>query len=205
VIPYGIDLKAFSPRDRGFARETLGIPANAFVMAFVADFVTGPRKGFAVLTQALDMLAASLRNDVWLISVGGGHPVAPAGYRSAHFGRVHNDRLLSLFYSAADVFVLPTLEDNLPTTVLESLACGTPVLGSDVGGVPDMVRHGETGWLFPVGDAAALASRLGELIPRVESVGGMRNQCRTVAEREYAAAIQAGRYQSLYRELSSRG
>lgn len=202
VIPNGIDLDAFAPRDRRFSRETLGIPQNAFVIAFLADVVTGRRKGFHVLQEALEKL--SVQNDVWLISVGSGTPTVPERYGRAHFGRVDNSRLLSLFYSAADVFVTPTLEDNLPTTVIESLACGTPVIGSDVGGVPDMVRAGQTGFLFPTGDANALAELLRRNIEAPVGLASLRPLCRDVAERDYSVAQQARRYAELYREIQSR-
>jgi glycosyltransferase involved in cell wall biosynthesis len=198
VIPNGIDLTAFTPCDRQLAREALGLPREAFVIAFVADNVTTPRKGFQVLTAALERLPD--RADTWLISVGNGSPTVPEGYRSAHFGRVQKDRIMSLFYSAADVFVAPTLEDNLPTTVLESLACGTPVIGSDVGGVPDMVRPGQTGFLFAAGSAGALAELLAPLRQR-EALAGLRPRCREVAEREYSVTLQAHRYEDLYRHL----
>ncbi len=202
VIPNGIDLQAFAPRPRDFARDTLGIPRDAFVLAFVADLVTTPRKGFPVLHAALERVQK--RAGVWLISVGSGQPGVPEGFHAAHFGRISNDRLLSLFYSAADVFVLPTMEDNLPTTVLESLACGTSVIGSDVGGVPDMVRPGSTGFLFPVGDASALGAVLAEVMAQPASLAQLRPTCRAIAERDYSVTLQARRYRAVYEELAAR-
>lgn len=199
VIPYGIDLTAFAPRDFGMARETLGIPLNSFVIGFVADSLTTPRKGFQVLLKALEQI--SIRSGITLLSVGSGEPNIPVEYHSLHQGKVQSDRLLSLIYSAMDVFIIPTQEDNLPLTVLESLACGTPVIGSDVGGVPDMVRPEKTGFLFPNGDSAKLARILSDVMQHRELLSSMRPTCRAIAEREYNMELQAARYRSIYETL----
>jgi glycosyltransferase involved in cell wall biosynthesis len=202
VIPYGIDLDSFSPRDVTLARECLGIPEETFVIGFVADSLTTPRKGFEVLYKALDQLQEQKRGSVSLLCVGSGDPNVPQGYSCFHQGRVQSDRLISLVYSAADVFVIPTREDNLPLTVLESLACGTPVIGSDVGGVPDMVRQGETGFLFPSGDYMKLAEILTSLVSQKDILTQMRPACRSLAEMEYSLILQAKRYRSLYEEFA---
>jgi glycosyltransferase involved in cell wall biosynthesis len=200
VIPYGIDTKAFSPRNQVISRESLGIPAESFVIAFVADKTTTPRKGFDVLRKALERVEA--KNDIILLCVGSGRAEGPKGYRIFHSGRVENDNLLSIIYSASDVFIIPTREDNLPLTVLESLACGTPVVGADVGGVPDMVRPGETGFLFPSGDSTKLAEVISSLLRDRDVITKMRKPCRNVAVNEYSLSIQAEQYISLYDRLS---
>jgi glycosyltransferase involved in cell wall biosynthesis len=199
VIPYGIDTAAFAPRDPGFCRDTLGVPRDRFVIGFGAASVTSKRKGFSVLLKALEALPDKSR--LHLVSVGRGKPAFPEGIPATHCGSINNDRMLSVFYSAADLFVLPTMEDNLPLTALESLACGTPVLGSDVGGVTDMARPGSTGFLFPPGDATALSRTLGELLADPSVLRPMRTVCRRVAETEYALDVQARNYLSLYEQL----
>ena len=111
---------------------------------------------------------------------------------------------MAAVYSAADLFVAPSLQDNLPNTVLESLACGTPVVGSHTGGIPDMVRPGETGWLFETGNAEALRATLQEALA-TRDLTGLRPRCREVAEREYSLELQAERYKKLYEEVAGGG
>lgn len=119
-----------------------------------------------VLQAALERLAST--RPLVLVTVGKGTPKIPSGVALTGLGPLREDRLLRLFYSACDVFVYPSLQDNLPNTVLEAMACGTAVVGSATGGIPDMVREGETGWLATPGDAAALADALGTALADAE-------------------------------------
>ncbi len=105
VIPYGLDTETFAPRDRAFSRDLLGIPRDAKTLLFVAMSSDMRRKGFAVLAEVVRRLSSE---NVFLISVGGGNPQVDPRVRHLHLGNVENDRLLSLVYSAADVFVIPS-------------------------------------------------------------------------------------------------
>jgi glycosyltransferase involved in cell wall biosynthesis len=199
VIPYGLDTDDFAPRDRAVARQVLGIPQDAKVVLFVAQAVGVRRKGFALLAEALESM-----QDVpglFLLSLGSGRPTIRASIRHSHFRSVSDDRLLSLIYSAADVFVVPSLEDNLPATVLEALACGTPVAGFDIGGIPDMVRPGVTGSLASAGDVKGLRRAILDLLQDDEGRREMGASCRRIAEDEYRLDIQARRYEALYEQL----
>jgi glycosyltransferase involved in cell wall biosynthesis len=108
---------------------------------------------------------------------------------------------MSIAMSAADVFVCPTRADNLPNVVLESMACGTPVVGFNVGGVPDMVRPGLTGLLAPPEDVQALRAAIKALLDDENLLGGMSAVCRQIAVNEYSLAVQARRYAELYESL----
>jgi glycosyltransferase involved in cell wall biosynthesis len=105
-------------------------------------------------------------------------------------------------YSAADVFVIPSLEDNLPNTVMESLACGTPVAGFQTGGIPQMVGHQSEGYIAPQGDADELAKGIIYLIDNQEVKS---KNARQKALAEYANSLIAARYRSLYQRLLARG
>ena len=199
VIPNGLDTQAFAPRDRIHAREVLGIPPQAAVVLFVAEWTDNRRKGFALLSEALARL--NKRLNCFLLSLGGHPPAEVLDIPRLHLGVVGNERLLSLIYSAADVFVIPSREDNLPNTVLEAMACGTPVVGFEVGGIPEMVRPGITGLLAPPEDAAALGQAISELLQDHQGRTKMAAQCRRIAVEEYAVEIQARRYGQLYQQL----
>ena len=198
VIPNALDTEFFFPRDKAAARELLGLPATGRIVLFVADAVDRYRKGFDLLCGALDRLQPEA--GVIPVGIGAGRPASrPANYVS--LGCFDNERMTALAYCAADVFVLPTRADNLPNVILEAMACGTPAVAFDVGGVPDMVRPGETGLLAPPEDVGALARALNTLLSDDELRARLAYNCREVAIKEYALDVQARRYVALYEEL----
>jgi glycosyltransferase involved in cell wall biosynthesis len=199
VIPYGLDTDIFSPRDPSIARAVLGVPKSAKVVLFVAGSTDNWRKGFVFLAEALSELTEW--PNLFLVSLGGGTPALNSHIDHLHLGYADNDRLLSFAYSAADVFVISSVQDNFPNTVLEALACGTPVVGFSVGGIPEMVRSGVTGLLAPPGDERALAGAISHLLKNDATRTEMSANCRRIATEEYSLEIQANRYIKLYEAL----
>jgi glycosyltransferase involved in cell wall biosynthesis len=202
VIPYGVDVEAFAPRDRVFARDALGIPQGARVLVFAALNVRERRKGFSLLVEAL----AGLREDpnLFLLVVGGHSAVQEVGIPCRPLGYVSSERLLSIVFSAADLCVVPTLQETGPLIVIESLACGTPVVGFPAGDMPDMVRGGDTGLLVPSADSAALREGIRAMLARPERLAEMRIKCRHVAVGEYSLEILARRHIRLYETMLER-
>lgn len=198
IIPNGLDTEVFAPRNRRFARESLGLPPDATIILFVAAVVQIRYKGFMVLTEALSGLKT--RKDILLVSVGT-KPVLNLDLSHVHLGQITDDRLLALAYSAADLFVIPSLYDNSPNTVLEAMACGIPVVGFETSGVPDMVRHGMTGLLVPRGDVVALRGAVENLLSNPSKREELGSYGRRVALQEYPLAVQAKRYSELYQSL----
>jgi glycosyltransferase involved in cell wall biosynthesis len=133
-----------------------------------------------------------------LLSVGGGEPTLSSELPHVHAGHVESDLLLSAFYSLANIFVIPSRQDNLPNTVLESMACGTPVVGFDVGGIPDMVRPNETGWLVQAEDVRSLRTAIETALSDDIERERMGARCRDVVEAEYTLEVQARAYRRLY-------
>ena len=199
VIPHGLDTETFCPRDRRFAREVLGVPQEARVVLFVGDPVSRSIKGFALLAQALTGLREL--SDLLLISVGSGKPPVEVQTPFLHLGRIDNARLLSLVYSAADIFVIPSILENAPLTALEAIACGTPVVGFAVGGIPEIVRHGVTGLVVPPKDVTALRATMYDLLQDAEKRAEMAMHCRRIAVQEYAMAVHVQRYVELYQTI----
>jgi glycosyltransferase involved in cell wall biosynthesis len=138
-----------------------------------------------------------------VLTVGNGHS-PKFQFPHHHLGGIQSDHLLSFFYSACDLFVCPSLQDNLPNTVLESLACGTPVVAYETGGLPDMVREGVSGRLAKtVGDGGALADAMTGLLLSAEQLREMRPKARDLILAEYTLGIQSGRYREIYRAKRS--
>jgi glycosyltransferase involved in cell wall biosynthesis len=201
VIPYGVDTERFAPRNRASARDALGIPRGAAVVLFLADAINIRRKGFALLAQALAGLEVP---NLFLLSAGRGMTPMDLKAPRLHLGAIDNDRLLSIVYNAADLFAIPSLQDNLPNTVLESLACGTPVVGFNVGGIPDMVRPNVTGLLAMAEDVTSLRGAISELLRDRLRRTTMAAHCRRIALKEYALDVQAQRYVELYQSILQR-
>jgi glycosyltransferase involved in cell wall biosynthesis len=199
VIYFGLSLDLFRPISPVAARRALALPENAFVLGFSADG-TGERiKGFDVLKRAV----SAIGTPSFALAVGAGTPgddrVGECSIRM--LGRVDNPRLQSIVYSAADAFVVPSLEEGLGQVALEAISCGTPIVASDVGGLPEVVLPSESGWLFPAGDADALRARIESLIADPRHAHELRSACRALAERSWALVRQADDYIRLYESL----
>jgi len=199
VIPNGIDTDVFVPRNKSAIRAALDIPRNAKVILFVAASIEIHRKGFEFLSKILS--SCEDIEGLFLISLGSGGSSINVKVPHLHIDRLNNDYFISLVYSAADLFVIPSIQDNLPNTVLESLSCGIPVVGFNTGGIPDMVRPGITGLLVPPRDVAAMHAAIAELLQNPANRAEMSDNCRRIAVKEYALEVQAHRYVKLYEKI----
>lgn len=199
VIPNGLDTNDFAPRDKGFSRDLWNIPRDAKVILFAAESVDAKRKGFAYVAEALSGLNGIEKP--LLVSVGGLKSSIDLPLPHLNLGRINNDRLLSMAYSVADLFVMPSLQESFGQTVTESLACGTPVVAFDGGGPTDMVRPGVTGWLARCGDAGSLRSAIVAALSDDATRMQMSQTCRRIAVDEYSLEIQAAAYARLYERL----
>ncbi len=207
VIPNGVPTDIFKPYPQTQIRESLQVPKDAFVILFGADIVTNARKGFVHLLRALEHVKTLASSDQIALATFGNHAQAAVqhlGFPTFAFDYVDKESELALVYSMADVTVIPSLEDNLPNVVLESLACGTPVVGFDVGGIPDMVEHQVNGYLAPVGDDKGLAEGMRWVMERKLAGGKVRLKCRETALSRYNLPLQAGWYRELYEEILKR-
>jgi len=200
VIPYGLPLDVYTVVDRSLARTALAIDASEPVLLVAAVDWRDPRKGGDIFAQAIARLG--IRITVIILGRGEGLQKADWGNgRVLELGYIDHERTKALAYSSADLLVHPALEDNLPNVVMESIACGTPVVGLPVGGVPDMVRDGSTGWLAEEPNAASLSLGIGRALAEIESGTDLRHSCRDVAVSEYGSDLQAQRYEHLFYRL----
>lgn len=199
VIPYGLDTDAFQPRDREKSRKQFGIPPDAKVVLFIADWAGERRKGLNLLLSAVPALAniSGLR----IVAVGRGIKREQISSPLLVVDYVTDDFSMSHLYSCAELFVIPSLQDNFPNTALEAISCGTPVVGFNVGGVPEIVRDGVTGTTVPSGDSKALAAAIRQLLEDGSLRAAYSSNCRRIAVEEYSLNIQAKRYAELYERL----
>jgi len=198
VIPNSIELDVFCPADRATTRDALGLARDRPTVLFIAEVLTNRRKGMTVLVEALKKLALQ-GTDVDLVSVGGASFPVPAGLTYKHFPYTTDDRLLAQIYCACDAVVISSIQDNLPNTMLEAMACGTGVIGSAVGGIPDFVRDGETGYLVPPGDVQALTSAIGSVARDRTLAKALGARASELVRTECAPQRQASRYLALFK------
>lgn len=209
TIPYSLDTEVFQPIDTARAKLQLGIDPAVTTMMFGAVTAAEERKGFSELIQAL---WHCLDNPAFKQQVADKKiEILCAGYPSdlinvleipvRSFGYVDSDAMMSQLYSAADVFVLPSLEDNLPNTVLEAMSCGTPVVAFDVGGIPDMVGDRTTGRIVPLRDVVKLADAILECVFDPEQRQRMGTTARQRILENYALPMQAQHYVDLFEDL----
>lgn len=203
TIHYGLDTEAYAPRDKAQCRRTLGIPLDAFVVCFGSASLADPRKGLRELLAALRQLGDVPR--LTALMFGAGTLRDPTGLPEVRsVGYLRSSREQAPVYSAADVFVIPSLAEAFGQTALEAMACGTPVVGFDTGGIPDMVRPHRTGLLAPVGDPAALAAAIRWMALHPAERSAMGREARAMAVCEFTLQRQASRYRELYATLLSR-
>ena len=207
TIPNGIDTTRFRPMERPEARAALGLPQEKYLVLFGGIASTRDRnKGYELLTAALLKLPDTLRKQLELVVFGSGPGESPSapGIAVRAVGRVDDDARLARLYAAADLFAAPSLLENLPNTVMEAMACGTPAIGFRQGGMADLIEPERTGYLARPYGVADLAAG----VERILTDGALRRQlganARAKIEREFAIELTAERYARLYREIVDR-
>ncbi|MEO8149863.1 MAG: glycosyltransferase [Bacteroidia bacterium] len=196
-IPNGIDSSRFKRHDKNSAREALGLPKDKCVLLFVAFHNQNiKRKGFIFLHDALNLL----NNDsLFICSVGNADPDTNPQNGIIDLGLIKDENKMSMIYSAADVFVIPSIEDNLPNTVIESLMCGTPVIGYAVGGITDMVKNNENGLLCDEISSRALAETINLFLEKRNDFNS--DTIRNDTIERYDISVQTKFYIELYLHL----
>ncbi len=198
-IANGLDLDTYQPVDRTVARRALGLPATGTLVMVAMPHLADPRKG-ADLLKAL--ATAPGPRPLRLITMGAGQLLTPgAGVEILPLGYVADEARRALAYSAADLLLHAAPEDNLPLTVIEAMACGTPTVALPVGGLPDLVRLGITGWLADGRGHQPLVAALAAALATLATGQSLRESCRAVAQAEYGLDLFVERHLHLYREI----
>lgn len=159
-IPNLLDETIFKPFDKITAKQILNIEPDETVIAFGAVSIDSPYKGWPYLQKTLEILKKDKRlQKISILIFGSGYnkQIADAIPFKTKFVGYLDKYSITIAYNATEVFVVPSLADNLPTTIMESMSCGTPVVGFDVGGIPDMISHKENGYLAKYKDSEDLA------------------------------------------------
>ena len=203
-IPNPIDTSVFCPGDRQEARREEGLPIDRRLVLFVCQRLTNAYKGMDYLIEACRRLAdehPDMKDEVSVVLLGShaDEVAAQLQFPAIALGYVSDEQRMVRLYRAADVFVLPSLSENLPNTIMEAMACGVPCLGFRVGGIPEEIDHQRTGYVARYRDAADLARGLRWLLYEADS-GKMARECVRKVEQCYSQTAVAVKYTEVYQQ-----
>jgi glycosyltransferase involved in cell wall biosynthesis len=201
TIHYGLDVEQHKSVDKLCARRSLGIPDDRFVVGFACSDFSEERKGTALLLKALKILSAQ---KILLVAFGAGKWPTASGAETMRLGTLNSPQLQCLFYSALDVFAMPSRAETFGNTALEAMACETPVIAYAAGGLTDVVVDRETGLLEPeIGSVSGLARMLQWMWQHPAQRQAMGAAARNRVVECFTDALMARRYAELYQQLLS--
>ena len=196
-IPYGLDTSIFKLHNQAFARRVFNLPKDKKILLFVSDVLSNERKGLDLLLEAISAIED---DSLWLCAVGNTKEENSSLRNVSYLGRVNDERLIALVYSACDAFVLPSREDNMPNVKLESIACGVPVIAFPVGGIPDVIQSGNNGVLADEVSSASLYNSIKRFLD--SNYHFSREEIRKDTIENYSFEVQAKRYIRLYNDIA---
>ncbi len=203
VIPNGVASDLFAPGDRLAARRALGLGTERALILVVANRLrTNPWKGYDWVREVAGRLGADESLAVDIVCVGDEGPAEPAGNARVVFaGQIEDARRMADYYRAADVYLHPSRADTFPLAVLEAMSSGLPVVATSVGGIPEQVEQGESGFLVRPGDVEAMAARVSEMVRDPSRARTMGARGRAIVERNFRFEMQVSAYLDWFAEL----
>lgn len=205
VINPGLDLDVYRPMDKKACREILGLSADATLVLFGAlGAASDKNKGLQFLRPALRLLSEQGRMpSAQLVVFGASRPREPEdfGFPTHYFGRLHDDLSLAILYSAADVMVVPSIQEAFGQTASEALACGTPVVAFGATGLLDIVDHQVNGYLARPYDVTDLAGAIWWVLSDSARWAGLSAAARRKCEQYFEFKAVARRYADLYAQV----
>lgn len=204
-IPNPINTDHFKPTDKSQARKALGLPQDKKLILFVSQRVTDPRKGMKYFIKAIHKLSethSDLCGNLGVILLGGGaQQIAQLlPIQTFPIGFITDEEKIIQVYNASDTYVLPSMQDNLPNTIIEAMACGVPCVGFDVGGIPEEIDHLLNGYVAKAGDAGDLARGMRKVLFEADPAMLGRAAVQKV-HKYYSQKVVARRYKELYHRL----
>jgi len=199
-IPNPIDTSVFCPSDKAEARKELGLPLDKNLILFASQKVTDKRKGIDYLCEAAGILESRNREFEFVVMGQNSDMVRDLlPHKVWSMGYVGSESKARLIYNACDMFVTPSLMENLPNTIMEAMSCGTPCIGFATGGIPEMIDHLQNGYVAAYKDSQDLADGMEWVISHQEQAA--RN-ARKKAVGTWDQATVAEKFKKLYKDIS---
>lgn len=198
VIPSCIDINLFKPGDKNQARKNLKLQSDGKkYILFVAENPDDKRKGMDLLLSALGKLKN--KSKICVLVLGKKMEEKHVDFQIIQLGFISKSEDLVNCYNAADFFVIPSVEDNLPNTVIESLACGTPVIGFNIGGIPDMIENNKSGLLSEIYDEQAFIKNI-EFFVDLDNYESYSRNGRAIIEEKFSEETVVSQIAALYQK-----
>jgi len=201
AIPNPIDTAIFSPKDNSANLIKWKLPADKKIILFGAANIMDRRKGIIYLVEALNLLKADFTDEIEIVIFGKNKAfdMTLLPFKVHEMDIITAEENLAELYSLADVFVTPAIEDNLPNTVMEALACGTPVVAFNTGGIPDMIDHLQNGYLAEYKSAVDFAAGISFVLNGTNP--NLATNARTKVLDNFSNEVVAAKYSDLYQSL----
>jgi len=194
IIYNGIEDDIFTPKDKIKVRKLLGIPFGKIVFAFIAESDNRINKGLDLLLEIVNNF-----NPEKVIFYAIGNIEKRSDINIRYFGKIENDNKLASIYSAVDAVIIPSREDNLPNVLLEALSCGTPVIGTPVGGILDIINNGVNGYITNYISSVSIMNSLNLFIKNKDMFN--REKIREFSINKFSLSLQARKYIELYKKI----
>jgi glycosyltransferase involved in cell wall biosynthesis len=204
VIRNGIDIATFQPRDKSQARYDLHLPSDTYILLFVAQGIhTNAYKDYNTIQAAVEIMANEPnKQKILFLALGGEGPVQKIRNVEIHFIPFQNNpELVATYYQAADIYLHAARADTFPNTVLEALACGTPVIATAVGGIPEQIVDGKTGFLTQPENAADMAEKIIQLLGNQDLLRKMGVAAGNYASTHFGLDRMVNNYLNYYQEV----
>lgn len=195
----GVNIKQFYPMDADKLRDKYKIPKAKYYIAFIAADFSNRYKGFRNLKKALDEVKTP--EDYTLLVVGNSKQIQSISqsFQIVHFGYIKEKEKLNEIYNMADVFILPSLQDNFPCVTLESMSAGTPVLAFQTGGIPEQIDD-SCGWIVNEKSPEMLSEKINEIFQNKEIIEGKGKNARKRVEKYFQEDTMIQRYIKIYKK-----
>lgn len=193
LIPNSVDTSIFTYQDSKRCKQELNLPLDKKIVFFVSEQLENKRKGFRLLLDAFNNLD---QNEYLLCGVGKSNSNLTDFF---HLGVINDEHTMVKAYAAADLFVLPAIEDNLPNVVVEALCCGTPVAGFAIGGMVDMVENGRNGYLSDDISSKGMVELIDKFFQK--GIELSREEISIEASKNYSYEVQSSAFVSLFTNI----
>ena len=202
VIPNGLNLEIYRPYNKKKVRTNFSLPIDKKLVLFGGWFnISDERKGIKLIKSIIDnLIALGWKEKVELVTFGSPLNITTE-FKVHNLGPITNELILAKIYSMADVFVTPSLQDNLPNTVMEAIGCGTPCVAFNIGGMSDMIVHKKTGFLADPFNLRALSYGITWVLSDDSRWKQLSHLCRMKAKAEFEIKKVSLRYRELYKNI----